>query len=500
MSNNWTGIISINNMAKLEKSKISYKKIISLRVELGNKLLKCENIEEIFNILFQAIEKEIHPQVTSVFIFKKEAYIERIARRGIDKEGIQIKKDWLIGEKYQPGESFSGLAVKPLESSMYGESILCEDILEEFRSSTASIPDSEPDEITLNNFKYGKDYYGKLGFLKSGISVPLNGTHRTFGAIEVLNKVDPKTGKPDPKMSFSEEELCWLTVVGAHVSAAISRLRKALEDQIINFLSSQIVKSNERQGDQESVTSVYESVANSLVNHELMPYKACIIRVLEGSNLLVAANICSACIDPKTNASRTIHDGMVGEVFCEQEYKDLKIEEGNIHKFYSRQWIEDNQLKKFFCFPCLIGGKVVGIISLYTGYNHELDQDDINFLKCISSLVAAYRVGVKEYADIYKEGIRIPITVPSGIDKELIIKLMNENYKNIFDNYADVTKIIENKYKNELDEKNKEIEIYKRELENQGKLLDDLASKPIVIESESFKPEANIISENKTNI
>ena len=384
-------------------------------------------------------------------------------------------------EKYKPGESFSGASVKPIKSSMYGESILCKDILEEFR--IADVTYSDFDEGLKYYLKYGKEYQEKLGFLKSGISVPLNGTHRTFGAIEVLNKVNPKTGKADQKMSFSEEELCWLTVVGAHVSAAISRLRKAEEDKIVSFLSSQLVKSNGKQ-EQEKSINVYKSVANSLVNHELMPYKACIIRVLEESNLHVAANVCSPCIDPKSNASRTINDGIVGEVFREQEYKDLKIEESNIHKFYSRKWIEKNQLKKFFCFPCLIRGKVVGVISLYTGYDHELDRDDIDLLKCISSLVAAYRVGVKEYAEIYKEGILIPIDVPSSIDKELIIKLTKENYANIFDNYADVTKIIENKYTNELDEKNKEIEIYKKELKDLTELVTKLASKPIVIESE----------------
>jgi len=79
-------------MAEFENSKISYQKIISLRTELGNKLLICETLKEVLDISFKAIEMEIHPQVTSIFLFLKESYIERVGRYGIDKDGKQIEK------------------------------------------------------------------------------------------------------------------------------------------------------------------------------------------------------------------------------------------------------------------------------------------------------------------------------------------------------------------------------------------------------------------------
>ncbi|MDJ0900815.1 MAG: GAF domain-containing protein [Xenococcus sp. MO_188.B8] len=475
MSKDQKAVMSEANMNKSTESKISVEEILALRKNLGNKLLKCKTIKGILEISFKEIERKIHPQVSSVFLFLKDGYIERIGTYGIDKDGKHIEDDWLPNEKYKPGESFSGRAAKPLKPSLiYGESFFCKNIKQEFFSAVTK----ENSKLFL---KYGKKYEEKLGFLHSGISVPLNGSHRTFGTIEVLNKQN-SNGEPDPTIALTKEDLCWLTVVGAHVSSAFSRLRKAKEDEIISFLSSQLVKSTDEQNDNKK-TTVYQSVADHLVNHQLMPYKACIIRVLEEDKLLVVANECSPDIVPKNNAARAINEGIVGEVYIRKRYKAINISKKTLKNFYSWEWINKNKLKSFFCFPCLIQGKVVGTISLFTGYEHSLDEDDINFLQNVSFLVAAYRVGVKKYSEIGKEDVLIPFTISSNVNKSHIEKLLHKDYKHIVENYQKLIESTKNQYINAIKAKDREIEMYKDDIKRLNKTMNELISKPIIIQA-----------------
>ena len=353
--------------------------------KFGNKILAFPSIDLIVDEAFLEVKKNLSPQIISIYLFSKNEYLERYAMNGRDKDGIPIESSWLQNERYKRGESFSG---KSAEGKPYGEP---------YRSSQLA--------EKCNDFAYGKEYSQKLGFLKSGISVPLNGTHGTFGTIEVINRVNLETDKADPDLMYSDSNLCWLTLVGSHVAVAISRLRKKDEDKIFATISRVLADpALENLPVHTTAQSVYKIIANKLVDH-LTPYKACIVRLTFDGQYLFVTDKAHFDGDEKgwcnrVDEPRVIGEKIVGRVFQSGRHEIVEDISKRESEFTNLEWIRSQNLKSFVCFPLLILGKVIGTISLFTGYIHEFSESDIDFLENVAFLLAAFRVRSRRIKEI----------------------------------------------------------------------------------------------------
>jgi hypothetical protein len=358
--------------------------------QFGNSLLSCKSLEEISKILFDLISDKIHPQVSSMLIFLKDGYIERVSIRGIDKNKAPISDDWLcennIRERYLRGESFAGSVIVPDNTDYaYGNPAICNDFKNGFKGK---------------QLKFYLEYEEKLGFVQCGISVPLNGTNHTFGSIKIINKINIETAEPDPSKLFTPEDLGWLTIVGGHVSAAISRLRKSKEDELIGYLTDEIAQ-YDLSNQVSKNDNVLEEVARKIAEGELMPYKVCLIRMLEhDGHLPIYARAATSDISfkDKGNSSRHINSGLVGNACKNKNKKPIEIEniDARINEFASKDWIRASNLKSFFCFSFVIQGNCVGTISIFTGDKHTLYESDRRFLTTLSCLLAMYRIGLQK--------------------------------------------------------------------------------------------------------
>jgi GAF domain-containing protein len=358
------------------ESGISLQEITELR-KFGNTILTFPNVGLIVEETFLEVKKKLSPQVISIFLFSKDGFLERYEINGTDRSGDVIEASWLHDEKYKPGQSFSGRAAygKP-----YGEPYWSNKL------------DKEVDD-----FIYGKEYSEKLGFLRCGISVPLNGTHRTFGTIEVVNRVNPETDGADSNLVYSDSDVCWLTIVGAHVAAAISRLRKKDEDKIFADIVKVLADPTlENVPVHTTEQSVYKTIANKLVDY-LMPYKVCIVRLtFDGQSLFVTDKAHSDGDEKgwvgRVDEPRAMGQKIVGRVFQSGRYEKVEDIAKREDEFNNLEWIKSQNLKSFICFPLLMLGKVIGTLSLFTGYIHEFTESDIVFLENVSFLLAAFRV------------------------------------------------------------------------------------------------------------
>lgn len=363
---------------------ITLEEVNELR-EFGNKLLRCKRLDEVIDITFLKVEQGLAPQVISLFLFSKDGTLRRFKIKGFDTNGEKIKDSWLSDEEYQPGESFSGRAAVPRDDKSgfpYGETYYANDL-----------------ESNLKGLLHGEEYNKKLGFLRCGISVPLNGTHRTFGTLEVLNKVHSETSvEVDKQDVYEKYEVCWLTILGAHVSAAISRIRKREEHKVYTNISRKLANPDNRVLPQ---SEVYKSITNQFVG-ELTPYKVCILREIHGEKLFVLERSCTPDVtfDGKGLQPRLIQGCLVGNAYCMREKIIINNIELELDKFNSVDWILKQGLKSFICVPLAIQGNSVGTISLFTGYVHEFTENDLEFLENISYLLAAYIVGIKQASDI----------------------------------------------------------------------------------------------------
>ncbi len=126
--------------------------------QVTRELVQCQSIEELVSKALKAVREQLNVQVASIFLFTKDGVIRRVGIDGVDKEGYEIDESWFPVEEYEPGQSFSGKAVPRADAeSEYGE------------------PNYSND---LQNYPgiINRDIYEeKLGNLKRGISVPLNG-------------------------------------------------------------------------------------------------------------------------------------------------------------------------------------------------------------------------------------------------------------------------------------------------------------------------------------
>lgn len=355
---------------------ISLQEITELR-KFGNAILTFPNVSLIVEETFLEVKKKLSPQVISIFLFSKDGFLERYEINGKDRNDAVIEASWLHYEKYKPGQSFSGRAAygKP-----YGEPYWSNQL------------DKEVDDFT-----YGKEYSEKLGFLRCGISVPLNGTHRTFGTIEVVNRVNPETDKADSNLIYSDSDVCWLTIIGAHVAAAISRLRKKDEDKIFADIIKVLADPTLENLPVHTIEqSVYKTIANKLVDY-LMPYKVCIVRLtFDGQSLFVTDKAHSDGDEKgwlgRVDEPRVMGQKIVGKVFQSGRHEKVEDITKREDEFNNLEWIRSQNLKSFVCFPLLMLGKVIGTLSLFTGYIHEFTESDIIFLENVSFLLAAFRV------------------------------------------------------------------------------------------------------------
>lgn len=365
------------------KTGIALTEVNELR-EFGNTLLSCKNLKKVIEITFQKIEDVLSPQVTSLFLFSKDGTLRRVKMEGLDSNGRDIQNDWFTDEHYLPGQSFSGRAAAPIDSasgSPYGETYYVNDL-----------------EYKTDSFLNGETYRKKLGVLRCAVSVPLNGTHRTFGTLEVINKrirLDESTSHVYD--AYEDSEICWLTILGGHLSSAISRIRRKAENKLYANISRKLADPDNRK---TSSQKVYKSITDQFVG-KLTPYKACTIREGHGQKLLVVERSCTSDITfiGKGLEPRDTEGCLVGDVYQNRKHVIVRDIEKESHRFYSSDWIAEQNLKSFIGFPLAIQGESVGTISLFTGYIHDFTKNDIEFLENISYLLAAYIVGIKRASD-----------------------------------------------------------------------------------------------------
>ncbi|MDJ0601706.1 MAG: GAF domain-containing protein [Crocosphaera sp.] len=319
------------------------------------------------------VRKQLNVQVASLFLFSKDGTIKRIGIDGIDKEGNKIDNSWFPEEEYQPGESFSGKAVPPYHAeSGYGEPQYSNNL--------------EKDYYSMNN---GNRYKEKLGDLRCAISVPLNGSYRTFGTLEVLNKITPQ--------KFEREDVYWLMMIARVVADFISLSKNKQSLEVYKELIEKLVLLEVASRD-FNLEAVYQLVGESLTS-DFLPYQAFIIRIPDENNDLYLP------IRSKTNhiswegrKDNSVQSGsqIVGEVYKSQKAKYIEdINKFGIQKFNNKEWIKNNQLKSLACLPLRVQDECVGTISVYTKYNHKFYENNRTFLEQIAFLTAAIISRVK---------------------------------------------------------------------------------------------------------
>lgn len=377
-------LIDLHNIAWTISMESSVLDKLATITKVSSELMQSKSLEEAIDKALDMVRVQLNAQVASLFLLSKEGVVERIGISGTDAEGTFIENEWLQNEHYEPGESFSGCSIPTADSdSEYGSpNFVFSDLIE-----------------TCPKMKYGRDYKEKLGELRCGISIPLNGTSGTFGSLEVLNKNIPA--------KFTYEDVVWLSLIGSNLSGIIrlfiSKEYNETFQSLVDILVS--LKPNSRGFD---LNAICEGITK-LVISRFTPYKVCIIRVPgKDESLRIKAQSYTDDISwlKRKNSSIPKKCYIIGQVYDTQKAQYIEDIESNINSFFNKVWIRDQELKSYACLPLSIRENCVGTISVYTTFTVKFRKSERDFLEYLAFLIAAIIERVRiinELARVRKE-------------------------------------------------------------------------------------------------
>jgi nitrogen-specific signal transduction histidine kinase len=339
--------------------------------EIRNALLTCGDIPTVIQTALAAVAARLLPQTVAVFLFSKDGYLERVGIRGVDKDGARISNDWFSDERHEVGASFTGRAARPAANSSFGEP-----------QWSSNLDNEAIDDISKNA------YPEKLGEVRSVISVPLNGRHKTFGVLEVINRLDKDGSRLSGERGvFLMEDVYQLSLIGMNLATAISVLRRRDELNTLAEISRMLVGSV---GVGPDTHPVYQYTMDKLVGN-LSYYKAVILRVLHQPDTLEVIAKAGDGINWDKGILDPIKIGAVtGEIYEVGAPVFIQDIEARKNDFRIYEWIRSNGLKSYAGFPLKVGDKILGTLSVFVGFNYKFYPNDISHLNNIAYLLAAF--------------------------------------------------------------------------------------------------------------
>lgn len=354
---------------------------ISELLEFRNNLAKQKSFADIIEIGVVSTRRYLAAQSVSIYLLNKFGKLTRVFIDGVDINGKDISSDWFLEDTLIPGESFTGKAVVPKTEFGFGNPHISNDL----------------DSLTLNPNSRQK-YTEMLGRLFCGMAMPLNGQNRTFGVLEIINKLDTESGIFVAK--FSREDHLIAATLSISIANALSFLRRrdefvnlaAISDTLIGLSSEEIRESDD----------IYQLVAKDLVR-DTSPHNVCIIRTATPDNCLeIVALEVGENVKLEYRSLETIKPGehrIVNDVFKSGKAVIIHDISKEIEYFTSAEWIRINGFVSFASFPLKTDKRILGTLSLYTNYKHEFSDLDQEYLKTILDSLSIF----VESARIYDE-------------------------------------------------------------------------------------------------
>jgi signal transduction histidine kinase len=366
------------------------------QLEIRNSLIGCTDLDELAGAGLSLISEKLKPQTAALFLFDKGGNLRRVGIRGIDKKGRAISGAWYADESYQPGESFTGKAIYPVGDSQFGEPQWTNNL------KTGSV---DP--------KSAKAYTNLLGFLRCAMCVPLNGRHKTYGALEVINKLD-SAGRPSRKCEFRPDDLYWLSVVGMSTASAITSLRRQAE---LDHLADVSTRQQEPFGKRFDAGREYTSMAERLVSAE-SPYSACLVRVVNETGKLKVVGRATDGIPwdgaAAIGSCTDLREGLAGKACRSAELIDYEDIEGHAGEFRHARWVRRSGLRSYACVPLKIQDRVVGTLSLFTRYRHRLYDTDKTFLRHIAAQIASVAESARKVDELRETAAAVSVDAEKG--------------------------------------------------------------------------------------
>lgn len=336
-------------------------------------LLKCKTKRDLLLKASQIAREQLNVQSVSIYLFNKIGLLERVVINSLDSKGNIIEEDLWESEAYEADATFMGKVVASEEGELYGTPQIIN-----FPTESHLSPSSH-EKIS----RYSK----MLGSVNCLAAFPLDGQNRTYGVLEVVNKLSTSQPLITAKDSFQEEDVDILTSLANHIATGISNVKRIERAQLLERINQKLVKAP----DIEGFSNTLDSVLEELVSDETS-FEACVLRVVYQDRLKVRARAKAERIDfrLRDDGDRIVGEGFAGKTFKSGKSIGFLIGEPEIAGFKNEAWIRSNDLKSFRCFPLKLDHKTVGTLSVFVGYEYIFHDDAIEFLEQVTPVIAAF--------------------------------------------------------------------------------------------------------------
>jgi GAF domain-containing protein len=385
--NQITSIIKDNN---IEEIKANPNKLLEIRdnilnagdnnLETLSPAIISRSKQEIIDNAIKIVGDNLHAQTAAIFMVSKNGILECIGVYGYEENGEPLDKEWLSDEKYPIGHnSFTGRVIESQGNSNFGE----------IQYAQVVNDDDFPPE-------FREKYKQKFKSINSVIAVPLNGRNRTCGVLRVINK-----NTSDTEKYFLDDDVDLLLFLATNISNALSNFRRDMQAKMLIYLSHLFIQPHPTCQTKKDLSNICQKVLDLLVHNPETSFKACIFRLEDDSSELLMVegkSLSNGVANNRDNGPREQNDeeflwitvkGKKRLIIQDVQSVIQELREKNQPtKFHNEDWIVANKFRSVACFPLVAKGKVLGTLSVYTGY--EYDPDSIDFLQGVADLLCSF--------------------------------------------------------------------------------------------------------------
>lgn len=358
---------------RVEEQIVNQETALGFLLEYSSQLLDCRTLDDIFELAVRTSKERLHTRISSAFLFSKEGKLERRYTAGLSNS-FPI-------EVYERGQGLVGrTAGTPTE---FGQPHLSTDM------ETDSRIQGDP-VVTGYVAAYNQAVLSEYGLEEratSTLAVPLNGVHRTFGVLRVVNKLDPETGRVSGK-PFTEVDRDWLVMLSRLTANAVVNAKK--QNQLSTLAT--ILQLIDEETDEKIVL---DRIAKTLVDSS-STYVGCLIQFLDRKTdeLEVIGHSKNYRRLPGIGGRRDVRvkvgEGVCGQVFSSGQNKVIRNLGKDPEGFLFPAWVAFNGFVSLICLTIKNrrGGPDFGTLQLFTKYEYIFDQDDIQYLENVAHQIS----------------------------------------------------------------------------------------------------------------
>lgn len=366
------------HQSRASSGSASLRRTLSTLESAVTEIARCRTIDSAARAAATLAQSRIGAQAATAYLLDAMGLLSRVAIVGEDRDGKPIPRNWFSHEKHPPGSSITGRVLSPsLEPPDDQKQPGFTDPKRQFgRLRLWSRRDSfVPAQHSAEKYR------DLLGSLDNAAGVPLNGPHRSFGVLEVLNK----PGRGRPPTSFTEEDLFWLWHVATVLAARISFLRRRQELALLANVASELGEPYSGSFDE---SASFRRIAELLVSPAACFRVAVIRRALQDGKLKVVARAGAVDWSEWSDELSTSSQRAVKEAFKADQLLIVSNVLSNLERFENKAWLQTNCIRSYLCLPLRMPDRRLGTISLFTSFFYLPDEDDREFLENIQAVVS----------------------------------------------------------------------------------------------------------------